>query len=51
MLQNLNPEIPAKFRTFSQVYSASLGSRRFNLILIGFFGIVALLLATPACSE
>jgi len=31
---------------FSQVYSASLGSRRFNLILIGFFGIVALLLAT-----
>jgi predicted permease len=45
-LQNLNPEIPAKFRTFSQVYSASLGSRRFNVILIGFFGITALLLAT-----
>jgi len=45
-LQNLNPEIPARFRTFSQVYSASLGSRRFNVILIGFFGIVALLLAT-----
>ena len=46
MLQDLNPEIPAKFRTFSQVYSASLGSRRFNVILIGFFGMVALLLAT-----
>lgn len=46
MLQQLNPEIPASFRTFSQVYSASLGSRRFNLILIGFFGVVALLLAT-----
>jgi putative ABC transport system permease protein len=46
ILQDLNPEIPAKFRTFSQVYSASLGSRRFNVILIGFFGIVALLLAT-----
>jgi putative ABC transport system permease protein len=45
-LQDLNPEIPAKFRTFSQVYSASLGSRRFNLILIGFFGVIALLLAT-----
>jgi len=45
-LQELNPEIPAKFRTFSQVYSASLGSRKFNLILISFFGIVALLLAT-----
>ncbi len=46
ILQNINPEIPARFRTFSQVYSASLGSRRFNVILIGFFGITALLLAT-----
>ena len=46
ILQDLDPEIPARFRTFSQVYSASLGSRRFNVILIGFFGIVALLLAT-----
>ena len=46
ILQNLNPEIPARFRTFSQVYSASLGSRKFNVILIGFFGISALLLAT-----
>jgi putative ABC transport system permease protein len=46
ILQDLDPEIPAKFRTFSQVYSASLGSRKFNVILIGFFGVVALLLAT-----
>jgi predicted permease len=46
ILQDLDPEIPARFRTFSQVYSASLGSRRFNVILIGFFGITALLLAT-----
>jgi predicted permease len=46
ILRDLDPETPAKFRTFSEVYSASLGSRRFNLILIGFFGIVALLLAT-----
>ena len=46
ILQELNPEIPPTFRTFQQVYSASLGSRRFNLILIAFFGIVALLLAT-----
>ena len=46
ILQELNPEIPPRFRTFSQVYSASLGSRRFNLILIGFFAIAALLLAT-----
>jgi putative ABC transport system permease protein len=46
MLQDLDPEIPANFRTFQQVYSASLGSRKFNVILIGFFGITALLLAT-----
>jgi putative ABC transport system permease protein len=45
VLHDLNPEIPPKFRTFAQVYSASLGSRRFNLILIAFFGAVALLLA------
>jgi len=46
VLQQLNPEIPPRFRTFTQVYAASLGSRRFNVLLIGFFGIVALLLAT-----
>ncbi|MGA8153762.1 MAG: ABC transporter permease [Terriglobales bacterium] len=46
IVQDLNPEIPAKFQTFQQVYSASLGSRKFNVILIGFFGITALLLAT-----
>ncbi len=46
ILQELNPELPPKFRTFSQVYSASLGSRRFNLVLISSFGIVALLLAS-----
>jgi len=46
VLHGLDPEIPARFRTLSQVYSASLGSRRFNVILIGFFAITALLLAT-----
>jgi putative ABC transport system permease protein len=46
ILQDLNPEIPARFRTFSQVYSSSLGSRRFNVILIAFFASTALLLAT-----
>jgi len=46
ILQGLDSEIPARFQTFSQVYSASLRPRRFNVILIGFFGIVALLLAT-----
>jgi predicted permease len=46
ILAELNPEIPPRFRTFAQIYSASLGSRRFNLILIAFFGIIALVLAT-----
>jgi predicted permease len=46
ILQDLNPEAPAKFRTFSQVYSASLGSRKFNVILIASFGATALILAT-----
>ena len=46
ILQDLNPELPVRFRTLSQVYSASLGSRRFNVILVGFFGVTALLLAT-----
>ena len=45
ILQDLDPEMPASFRTFQQVYSASLGSRKFNVILIGFFGVTALLLA------
>jgi len=46
ILQDLDPEIPANFKTFQQVYAASMGSRKFNVILIGFFGITALLLAT-----
>jgi ABC-type antimicrobial peptide transport system permease subunit len=46
MLRDLNPEIPARFQTFQQVYAAALGSRKFNLTLIGFFGMAALLLAT-----
>jgi putative ABC transport system permease protein len=46
ILRQLKPEIPPTFQTFSQLYSASLGSRRFNLILVGFFGIVALALAS-----
>jgi putative ABC transport system permease protein len=46
ILQELDPETPAKFRTFSQVYAASLGSRRFTVVLTGFFGIAALVLAT-----
>jgi putative ABC transport system permease protein len=46
ILHQMNPDLPPRFRTFSQVYSESLGSRRFNLLLIGFFAGIALLLAT-----
>src|SRR5579871_1228781 len=46
ILRDLDPEIPSNFRTFAELYSASLGSRRFNAILIGSFGITALVLAT-----
>jgi predicted permease len=46
ILHELNPEIPPRFGTFSQVYSESLGSRRFNLLLIGFFAGIAMMLAT-----
>ena len=46
ILAELDPEMPTRFRTFSQVYSAALGSRRFNVVLVGFFGLTALLLAT-----
>jgi putative ABC transport system permease protein len=45
ILRDLNPEIPTAFQTFQQVYSASLGSRKFNVIVIAFFAITALLLA------
>ncbi len=46
ILHDLDPQIPPSFRSFQQVYSESLGSRKFNVILIGFFGITALLLAS-----
>jgi putative ABC transport system permease protein len=45
ILHDLDPEIPARFGTLSEVYTASLGSRKFNLLLIGFFASIALLLA------
>jgi predicted permease len=46
ILRQLNPEAPARFRTLAQVVSASLGSRRFNVILTACFAITALVLAT-----
>lgn len=45
ILREMNPEIPARFRTLEQVFSTSLADRRFSLLLLGAFAIVALLLA------
>ncbi|MEO8190458.1 MAG: ABC transporter permease [Acidobacteriota bacterium] len=39
------PDVPPRFRTFTQIYSESLGSRRFNLTLVVVFALTALLLA------
>jgi putative ABC transport system permease protein len=40
-----SPNVPPRFRTFAQIYAASLGSRRFNLTLIAVFALTALALA------
>ena len=45
ILREEAPDVPPRFRTFTQIYSASLGSRRFNLTLVVLFAITALLLA------
>jgi predicted permease len=45
IVHHLDPAIPPQLATFSQVFSASLESRRFSLILMSVFSAVALLLA------
>jgi len=45
VLRRLDPNIPPRFRTLSQIFSASLETRRFSLILVGIFSLAALMLA------
>jgi len=45
IVRELDPDVAPKFNTFSQVFSASLNTRRFNLTLVGAFALTALLLA------
>jgi putative ABC transport system permease protein len=45
ILREVAPDVPPRFRTFAEIYSASLGARRFNLTLVAVFAITALLLA------
>jgi predicted permease len=45
LLRQVAPDVPPRFRTFAQIYSASLGARHFNLTLVAVFAGTALLLA------
>jgi predicted permease len=45
ILRQVAPDVPPRFRTFAQIYSASLGARHFNLTLVAVFAATALLLA------
>jgi putative ABC transport system permease protein len=45
ILAELDPTIPPRLNTFTEVFSASLHTRRFNLILVGIFASSALMLA------
>jgi putative ABC transport system permease protein len=45
IINELDPNIPPRVTTFTEVFAASLNTRRFNLILVGIFAGTALLLA------
>jgi predicted permease len=45
VLRDVAPDVAPRFRTFAQIYSASLGARRFNLTLVAVFAGCALALA------
>ena len=45
ILNQLDPTVPAKIDSFDRVFSESLNSRRFNLLLVSVFALAALLLA------
>ncbi|HYL93900.1 MAG TPA: ABC transporter permease, partial [Alphaproteobacteria bacterium] len=45
IVRRLDPDVPPRTSTFAEVFSGSLKTRRFNLILVGVFAVSALLLA------
>jgi putative ABC transport system permease protein len=45
VVRGLDPDTVPRFRTFREVFTASLEARRFNLMLVGAFAGTALLLA------
>ena len=42
ILRAVAPDVPPRFRTFAEIYSASLGARHFNLTLVAVFAGTAL---------
>ncbi len=45
ILHDLAPDVATRFQTFQDVFSASLQTRRFNLMVVGVFALSALALA------
>ena len=45
LVRSLDPSVPPEFGSFAAIVSSSLRARRFNLLLVGFFAVAALLLA------
>jgi predicted permease len=45
VLKAVAPDVPPRFRTFTQIYASSLGARQFNLTLVAAFAATALVLA------
>ena len=45
IVRDLDPDMAPRFRSFQEVFSESLATRRFNLIILAFFAGTALLLA------
>jgi putative ABC transport system permease protein len=45
IVREIDPDVPARFGTFAQVFSSSLSARQFNLTLLAAFAATALFLA------
>jgi ABC-type antimicrobial peptide transport system permease subunit len=45
IVRELDPDVPPSTSSFTAIFAASTGARRFNLVLIGIFSATALLLA------
>ena len=45
ILRDIDPNIPPRMRTFAQIYSSSMDTRRFSVTLVALFSLTALFLA------